>query len=188
MQGDYRRAIGAYMRAIDAYRQAGYDRGVVESQHNLAISYRDQGQLDHAIEAAEAAVQEAEQLGDRSLQAQALAGRAEIRVIRAEPELAIRDAERALAVHRELKDTVLESEDLRIVALALGAAGKTSDAAAMLRQVIERATAQDRPLLVASAQRDLAHLLALLGNVADPKQLPQPARLPFDRLRPHPQP
>jgi tetratricopeptide (TPR) repeat protein len=183
MQGDYRRAIGAYLHAIDAYRQAGYARGVVESQHNLAISYREQGQLDHAMEAAEAAVQEAEQMGDRSLQAQALAGRAEIRVIRAEPELAIRDAERALAVHRELTDTVRESEDLRILALALGAAGKPNDADAMLRQVIERATAQERPLLVASAQRDLAQLLALLGNVAEAKQLAQTARVTFDRLR-----
>ena len=183
MQGDYRRAINAYMRAIDAYQQAGYDRGVVESQHNLGISYREQGQLDHAMQAAEAAVREAERLGDRALQGQALAGLAEIRVIRAEPEFAIRDAEHALAVHRELKDTVLESEDLRILAVALGAAGKTQDAEAMLRQVIDRATAQERPLLVASAQRDLAQLLALLGDVAEAKQLALTARATFDRLR-----
>jgi len=35
----------------------------------------------------------AQRLGDRALEAQALAGRAEIRVIRGEPELAIRDAD-----------------------------------------------------------------------------------------------
>ncbi len=183
MQGDYRRAIAAYTRAIDAYQQARHARGVVESQHNLGISYREQGQLDHAMQAAEASMREAERLGDRALQAQALAGVAEIRVARGEPELAVRDAEHALAVHRQLKDTVLETEDLRILAVALGTAGKTRAAETMLRQVIDRATAQERPLLVASAQRDLAHLLALLGNVAAAKQLAQSAGATFDRLR-----
>jgi hypothetical protein len=52
----------------------------------------------------------------------------------------------------------------------------------MLRAVIARATEQERPLLVASTQRDLAHLLALLGDVAAAKQLAQTARATFDRL------
>src|SRR5213593_376666 len=74
MRGDYKRAVGVYNSAIAAYQEAGYNRGVVESQHNLAITYREQGDLDHALQAAEAAVREAERLGDQSLQAQALAG------------------------------------------------------------------------------------------------------------------
>src|SRR2546427_9815755 len=39
-----------------------------------------------------------------------------------------------------------------------------------------------RPLLVAVAQRDLAHILALGGEVAAAKQLAQAARATFDRL------
>src|SRR5256712_99983 len=183
MQGDYNRAGGAYTRAITAYEKASYNRGVVESQHNLGITYREQGQLDHALRAADAALREAERLGDRALQAQALAGLAEIRVARGEPESAIRDAKRALAVHRELKDAVLETEDLRILAVALGVAGKAPEAEAMLRQVIDRATEHQRPQLVASAQRDLAHLLALLGDVAAAKQIALSARATFERLR-----
>jgi len=109
LQGDYSRAVGAYARAIAAYEKASYDRGVVESQHNLGITYREQGQLDRALRVAGTALREAERLGDRVLQAQALAGLAEIRVARGEFEPAIRDAERALAVHRELKDAVLET-------------------------------------------------------------------------------
>lgn len=182
MQGDYGRAVGAYTRAIAAYQKARYDRGIVESQHNLGITYREQGQLDHAMQAADAAVREAERLGDRGLKAQALAGRAEIRVVRGEPELAIREAERALAVHRELKDAVLETEDLRILAVALGTAGKTQDAEAMLREVIACATKHGRPLLVAAAQRDLAHMLAREGDVAAAKDVAQTARATFDRL------
>jgi tetratricopeptide (TPR) repeat protein len=182
MQGDYKRAVGAYTRAIAAYQKARYDHGVAESQHNLAITYREQGQLDHAIQAADAAVRQAERLGDRRLKAQALAGWAEIQVARGEPDLAIREAERALAVHRELQDTVLETEDLRILAVALGIAGKTVDAEDMLRQVIARATEHERPLLVAMAQRDLAQLLARDGKVAAAKKVAHTARATFERL------
>ena len=183
MQGDYNRAVGAYTRAMAAYRTVNSDRGVVEAQHNLGITYREQGQLDRALRAAEAALREAERLGDQRLEAQALAGLAEIRLARGEHELAIRGAERALAVHRELGDAVLETEDLRILAVALGIAGKTRDAEDMLRGVISRAREQERPLLVASAQRDLAHLLALVGEVAAAKQIALAARATFDRLR-----
>jgi len=49
--------------------------------------------------------------------------------------------------------------------------------------VIERATEHQRPLLVASAQRDLAHLLALVGDVAAAKQIALAARATFERLR-----
>jgi tetratricopeptide (TPR) repeat protein len=182
MQGDYGRAIGAYTRAMAAYQKARYDRGIVEAQHNLAITYREQGQLDRALQAADAAVQEAERLGDRGLKAQAIAGRAEIRVARGESELAVREAERALAAHRELHDTVRETEDIRILAAALGIAGKTQEAKDMLRDVIDRATEHGRPLLVAIAERDLAHVLAREGDVVAAKQMAQTARVAFDRL------
>src|SRR5712692_4536980 len=182
MQGDYGQAVGAYTRAIAAYQKARYDRGIVESQHNLGITYREQGHQDDAMQAADTAVREAERLGDRRLKAQALAGRAEIQAVRGEPELAIREAERALVVHRELKDAVLETEALRILAVALGIAGSTRDAEGMLREVIERATEHGRPLLVAVAQRDLAQLLAREGEVAAAKQLALTARAAFDRL------
>jgi tetratricopeptide (TPR) repeat protein len=182
MQGDYDRAVNAYTRALAAYQQAHCDRGVVESRHNLAITYRDRGQLDAALQAADAAVREADQLGDRRLTGQALAGRAEIQVARGEPDVAKRDAERALAVHRALQDLVLETEDLRILALALGMTGKTREAEAMLQTVIERATAHQRPLLIAAAQRDLAQLLVFEGSVAAAKEAALAARATFERL------
>jgi tetratricopeptide (TPR) repeat protein len=182
MQGDYGRAVGAYTRAIAAYQKGGYDRGIVESQHNLGIAYREQGALAHAMESADAAVREAERLGDRRLKAQALAGRAEIRVARGDPEVAIREAKGALAVHRELKDAVLEAEDQRILAVALGSTGKVNEAEALLHEVIGRATEHGRPLLVATAQRDLAYLLARGGDVAAATVAAQTARATFDRL------
>src|SRR5260370_26075267 len=97
-----------------AYQAARYDRGIVESQHNLGITYREQGQLDLALGAADAAVQQAERLGDRALKAQALAGRAEIRTARGEPQLAIREAARAVAVPRHLTAARAPTEAPRV--------------------------------------------------------------------------
>ncbi len=182
MQGDYGQAVGAYTRAIAAYQKARCERGIVESEHNLAITFREQGHLDDAMQAADAAVREAERLGDRRLKAQALAGRAEIQLVRGEPDLAIREAESALALHRELHDAVLETEDQRILAVALGIIGKVYVAEDMLREVIDRATEHGRPLLVATAQRDLAQLLARAGKVVAAREVAETARAGFDRL------
>jgi tetratricopeptide (TPR) repeat protein len=182
MQGDYGRAVGAYTRAIAAYQKACNERGIAEAQHNLGIAYREQGHLDDAMKAADVAVREAERLGDRQLEAQAVAGRAEIRTARGESEIAVREARRAVAVHRELQDGVRETEDLRILAVALGMTGNAPEAAAMLRDVIDRATVHDRPLLVAMAYRDLAHLLARGGDVAAAETAAQAARAKFERL------
>jgi len=182
LQGDYGRAVGAYTRAIAAYEAARHERGVAESQHNLGITYREQGDLDHAMQAADAAVREAARLGDQRLMAQALAGRAEIRILRGEPGLAILEAERALAMHREMQDAVRETEDLRILAVAVGVAGKTDDAERMLREVIDQATKHARPMLVAAAQRDLAYLWARHGDVGPAKEMARQARAAFHRL------
>src|SRR5438874_7150717 len=182
MQGDYARAVGAYTRAIAAYEQAGSHRGIAESRHNLGITYREQGRLDHALQAADAAVRDAEWLDDRGFKAQALAGRAEIRLAQGEPELAVREAEEALAIHREVNDAVRETEDLRILAGALSLAGKTRDAEDRLRAVIARAMEHDRPLLVATAQRDLASVLYRTGDRTAAMAMARAARATFDRL------
>ena len=182
MQGDYRSAVGAYTRAIAAYQQARHEHGVAESHHNLGISYRELGDLDPALQAADTAIHEADRIGDPNLKAQALAGRAEIRLARREAEIARREAERALATHRELQDTVLEAEDLRILAGALALLGQTGEAEAILRDVIARGTEHGRPLLAAIAQRDLAHLLARMGRSDEARVQATGARAGLDRL------
>src|SRR5258708_26878036 len=93
-------------------------------QDNLGVSYREEGQVGLGLGAADAAVQQAERLGDRALKAQALAGRAEIRTARGEPELAIREAERAVAVHPELKSAGVPTAAPPGPAPALGASGE----------------------------------------------------------------
>src|SRR6266550_3396721 len=182
MQGDYRRAVIAYTRAIAAYEQANFSRGVAEARHNLGMVCRAQGQLDRALEMAQIAIREAEQLGDQQLTAQAIAGLAEIHVTRGEADQAMAAIARALATHRELKDPVREAEDLRIKAAALALAGRHADAETLLREVIDRATQHGRPLLLAMAERDLAHLLIQRGDATAGKAAAQRARSSFQRL------
>ncbi|MFN2572076.1 MAG: tetratricopeptide repeat protein [Gemmatimonadales bacterium] len=182
MQGDYRRAILAYTRAIASYEQAHFARGVAEARHNLGIAFRAQGQLDRALEIAGQAIDEAKRLGDAQLTAQAVAGLAEIHVARGDADSAMVAADRAIAAHRELKDPVREAEDLRIQAGALALSGRRDNAETLLRDVIDRATQHGRPLLLATAERDLAHLLIQSGDVSAGKAAAQRARASFQRL------
>jgi tetratricopeptide (TPR) repeat protein len=182
MRGDYRRAVNAYTQAIGAYEQAGYERGVAESRHNLAIACREQGRLDRALEIAEAAVKEAKRAGDQMLEAQAIAGLAEVHVARGDAVSALRAVEMALVMHRELKDPVREAEDQRIQAAAHALADRKNEAETLLFEVIDRATQHGRPLLLATAERDLAQLLAKKGERAGAKAAAQRARATFQRL------
>jgi tetratricopeptide (TPR) repeat protein len=182
LQGDYKRAVIAYTRAIAAYEKAHFGRGVAESRHNLGIACRAQGQFDRALEIANVAIQEARGLGDQQLTAQAVAGLAEIHVARGESDLAIAAADRAIETHRKMKDPVREAEDLRIKAGALALAGRHDDAETMLRDVISRATEHGRPVLLAMAERDLAHLLIQTGDLSAGKDAAQRARATFQRL------
>jgi len=88
----------------------------------------------------------------------------------------------SIRTHRELRDAVRETEDLRILAVALAVGGKTDIAQQMLSEVIERAVKHERPLLVANAQRDLAHTLAREGQVEAAKGVARAAREAFERL------
>ncbi len=125
---------------------------------------------------------QARALGDQQLTAQAVAGLAEILVSRGESDRALAEIERAIATHRELKDPVREAEDLRIKAGALALAGRREEAETMFRDVVARATEHGRPLLLAMAERDLAHLLMQMGDAAGGKAAAQRARSSFQRL------
>src|SRR2546422_7619345 len=128
------------------------------------------------MEIAQVAIDEARALGDQQLTAQAVAGLAEIHVARGERDLALTAIEQAIATHRELKDPVREAEDLRIKAGALALNGGRGDAETLLLDVIARATEHGRPLLLAMAERDLAHLLIEGGAAAAGKAAAQRAR------------
>ena len=182
MQGEYGRAVGSFTTALGAYERVRNERGIAESHHNLGIVYRDQGKLAEALSAADDAVREATLADDASLRAQTLAGRAEIRTAAGDAELAIREARLAIELHRALDDQVRMAEDHRILANALAVTGKIDEAVALLTEVMAQAEAFERPLLLGSAQRDLAQLTFRRGQLEVARDLAQRARGVFVRL------
>src|SRR2546427_5702466 len=116
LRGRHAEAIGSWEIAVAAFERAGLAQGVAECRHNLAITYREQGALDRALAEADQAVATAEAAGDRTLWAQALRGRAEIRVVSGELELARRELDRVAEIRRGLVNPVVEarSEERRV--------------------------------------------------------------------------
>ena len=182
LRGDYGRAVGSFTMALAGFQQAGLGTGTAETLHNLAISYRDQGNLESALETADRAVEEAEQAGDLSLAAQTRAGRAEIRLLGGEAQVAHREVQNALDTHRELENSVGEAEDLRVLAGTFAAMGESGVAERVYRDVGTRAQEHSRPLLAAEAERDLALLLAECDRHDEARELARTARRRFVEL------
>src|SRR5260370_40902259 len=101
----------------------------------------------------------AEASHDETLFAMTLRGRAEIRAVRSEPELARRDLDRIRVIRGESPDPVAEAEDLRIQALVLAAENHLPRAEKALREVPGRAELHERLLLQGEAPRDRALVL-----------------------------
>jgi tetratricopeptide (TPR) repeat protein len=182
LSGRYAEAIGSYTMAIAAFQQAGMVRGLAETHHNFGITYCEQGDLDRALEEANAAVEKAEASGDMSLSGLTWRGRAEVHLRLSEWKVAQKEIDRALKVHRELEDTVEEAEDLRIVGMILAYSRKLEEAELVLSDVIQRAESLSRPQLAADATRDLAQVLRDAGREDEAREAAQAARVLFSPL------
>src|SRR5256885_4935999 len=182
LRGRHAEAIGSWEIAAAAFDRAGLRRGVAECQHNQAIAYREQGELDKALAAADRAVAHAEADGDHTLRALTHRGRAEIRVARRELEQARRELDQVREIRSGLRDTVGEAEDLRVAASLLLAEGQPAAAEVALREVIARAEPHGRPQLLAEATRDLALLLRRSGRTSDAQTAARRAKAVFTRL------
>lgn len=182
LRGEYGGAIGSYTRALAAFQNVGNERGIVLIHHNRAITYRDRKELEKAMEEADRAVEMAGNSGDLALFAQALAGRAEIRLEAGDTRLASRDINAALAQHREISDEVGEAEDLRVLGVVRKCEGNLEEAEQLLRETILRALTQHRPLLAATAGRDIAHLFVEQERFKDAVDAARTARAQFVRL------
>src|SRR6266850_4894952 len=89
---------------------------------------------------------------------------------------------RPCSVARAITSRNMVSASSRRPAGALALAGRREEAETMFRDVIARATEHGRPLLLAMAERDLAHLLIQIGDAPGGKAAAQRARSSFQRL------
>jgi tetratricopeptide (TPR) repeat protein len=182
LRGHYGPALGYYTMAAAAFERAEWTHGVAEVWHNVSAVHRKQEDHAEALEAAHRAVERAAASGDRNLQAQALAGRAQARLAAGDTRLALREIEEAERMHHDLGDDVRRQEDRRILANVLAARDEPEDAERILRDVIERADEHGRPLLRAKARRDLAEALSRRGLTVEARDAARLARVDFERM------
>src|SRR3989442_1334009 len=143
---------------------------------------RGEAAVNKGLAVADQAVATAEAGGDEALFAVTLRGRAEIRVVRSEPELARRELDRVREIRSRLPDPVGEAEDLRVTALVLAAEGQVARAEKSLREVMGRAELHGRIQLQADATRDLALLLRKAGRQKEAIGAAQAAKAIFSRI------
>src|SRR5438132_1162555 len=182
LRGRHAEAISSWEIGAAAHHRAGMQAGVADCMHNMANAYREQGALDKALATADQAVAAAESSHDETLYALTLRGRAEIRAVRSEPELARRELDRIREIRSRLPDPVGEAEDLRVTALVLAAEGQVARAEKSLREVVGRAELHGRMQLQADATRDLALLLRKAGRQREAVRAAQAAKALFSRI------
>ena len=182
LRGRHAEAISSWEIGAAAYHRAGMQAGVADCMHNLANAYREQAALDKALATADQAVAAAEASHDEALYAVTLRGRAEIRAVRSEPELARRELDRIRVIRAQMPDPVAEAEDLRIHAMVLAVENQLPRAEKSLRELIGRAELHARLLLQGEATRDLAVLLRRTGRTAEAQAAAQSAKGIFARM------
>lgn len=158
LRGQREAALAHFQLAIPAYQQLGHAVGLAESCHNLAIAYRDARALDTADEYERRAIEFAREGGSAHLGVMALAGRAELSLLRGDAAMAKVRALAAAAECRVLNDPIGEADALRLAGESRLALGDTDGAHATLDEAVAIATQHGAALVRGEALRARARL------------------------------
>ena len=182
VRGEPRVALSLYRLAIPAYQRLGHSRGLAETYHNLAISFRDLDDRPHADECERRALEFARQAGDPRLAAMAMVGLAELQFRGGDAELAEAEAWRAAEEMAKAGDAKGEADALRLAGVAATALGRHEDAEQALDRALERARMHGFAVIEAEVLRALAELAYALGDRAAAKARAFDALAVLERL------
>ena len=161
LQGRRHEAIGLFRAALLSYQRLGDRRGTAQTQHNLALAYRQLGEFAEAERAVGEAVRHAEVEGTPALIALAMSGRAELAIANGELDLAARELHRAAALALEGGDEIGGAEVERLQALVALRRGAWTDAIAYAGRA--HAVAERYGSLLLQAESAAVAALALRG-------------------------
>lgn len=182
LRGRHEAALGHYRLAVPTYQRLGQRRGVAESYHNIAITYRDLGKLDEADEYERRAIDYASEGTAPRVAAMGMIGRAEIALRRGDPQFARGTSERAAAELGRLHDPVNEADAWRLAASAGAALGRVTEAEAAFERALSIARAGGHALIEAETLRDRAQAYASQGRRAEAREDAEAAMRLFERL------
>lgn len=181
-RGEHEAALGHYRLAVPAYQRLGQRRGVAESYHNIAITYRDIGALDEADEYERRAMDYAAAGVAPRVAAMGLIGRAEVALRRGDPQFARGTALRAVTELQELGDPMNEADAHRLVGTAAIAMGRFADADAAFERALSIARERGHALIEAETLRDRARGMFARGAYADAHTDADVAMTLFEKL------
>jgi len=141
LRGNTDLALSLYRGALLEYQRLGDRRGTAQTYYNLGLTFRELAIRLDADSASAEAVRHAEMVGERSLMALAVIGRAEYHLDAGEPEVATRDMERAEALAKAAGDDIGGADAQRVrarIALIDGEAAHALDAAESARATAAR--------------------------------------------------
>ena len=164
LQGRHESALLHYHIALPAYQRLGQRRGLAETCHNLAITYRDLGALEEADEHERRAIDHA--AGDIAPRVAAMGrvGRAEVALRRGDPQLAEQTARRAVGQLEELNDPLNEADACRLVGTACTAMERYGDAHASFERALHIAESRGHAIVEAETRRDRADAFARVND------------------------
>lgn len=181
-------ALSLYRTALLSYQRLGDRRGTAQTYHNLGLSFRQMSDWLDAEDSALQAMRLASQVGEGSLMALTVTGRAEIHLARGELELAARDLERATELARAADDELGILDAGRLGAWLALASGKPAQAYDLAESARRKAQSLDSLQLRAECAAVAAVAARALGRTADAEArkaeaLEVFARLGAERLR-----
>ena len=155
LRGAAHRALALYQLAVPVYQRLGDMRGLAQSFHNLAIVYRDLGDLVAADEHEMRAIEFAQQASAGRLVQMARVGRAELALRRADFELASVSALAAGRTSAANGDRATQADAWRCAGEASTALGQQQEA----RELLDKAL-----VLAEGAGEALMHAEVLLAS------------------------
>ena len=182
LRGAHESALGHYRLAVPAYQRLGQRRGLAESYHNIAITYRDIGELDQADEYERRAIDYAAAGVAPRVAAMGLIGRAEVALRRGDPQFARGTAQRAAEELSELQDPMNEADAHRLVGTAAIAMRKFSEADHAFARALGIARERGHTLIEAETLRDRARGLFARGAHDDARPDAEAAIALFEKL------
>jgi tetratricopeptide (TPR) repeat protein len=182
VRGEREQALALYMLALAAYQGLGHALGQAESSHNMAITFRQLGQLARADDCERRAIEFSREAGSVRLLALASVGRAEISLAQGDVQLAEAAAVRAVRQFAAIPDPVQETGALRLVGEARLAQGRGEAAKEALDEALDLARAHGSALDEAEILRVRATERLWTGDAAAARSDACAAMAIFGRL------
>lgn len=182
IRGRHAEALALYRMAIPSYQRLGQPRGLAETYHNLAITYRDLGDIQPAEDCERRAMEFARQASDDRLEAMAQVGLADLQLLGGDAAYAEVAARRGADAFARLGDAQGEANALRLTGVAATALARYDAAEAALERAVALASAQGYALVEAESRRALAELALARGDVRGARAAAGAALEIFERL------